>query len=303
MTMTPSSALHSRTLALLLKGWLEKHNKSIKFNYLVELVRSLRYLVQRASIMHSQDDLTAMVLINAERYIAVAGLPLTQEQTLHSILFTSFAITAKFWEDDRLFNSHIAPACGMRLEHLNKMEVLFLTTLKFEVTVTTDQVAEFFNDAKNRWDGRASVTSPTPSSASFSVSRLVSSFLHPTKPLASLPTAPSKPSLAQRTLSSPALKTTVSARPTLATRTVSTPNFATATPLTTPSTPLPTTSSSPITTATPLLTRPPSPSALTTSHTFTKPQRSSSAKELTGAKRLERASSKILSFFQRARDE
>lgn len=53
---------------------------------------------------------------------------------------SSFAVTAKFWEDDRLFNSHIAPACGMRLDHLNKMEVLFLTTLKFEVTVTREQV-------------------------------------------------------------------------------------------------------------------------------------------------------------------
>lgn len=54
--------------------------------------------------------------------------------------FSSFAITAKFWEDDRLFNSHIAPACGMRLDHLNKMEILFLTSLKFEVTVTEQQV-------------------------------------------------------------------------------------------------------------------------------------------------------------------
>lgn len=89
-TTAPNSVLQSRVLALMLRGWLEKHNRpAVKFAYLLELVRSLRYLVQRSNIMTSADDLTAMVFINAERFIASTN---SIDHTLHTILFTRYAL-------------------------------------------------------------------------------------------------------------------------------------------------------------------------------------------------------------------
>lgn len=84
-------------------------------------------------------------LIYIDRFVNCSKVTINK-LTIHRLLVVSFIIAVKYWEDLHYSNSYYAQVGGVDVKELNKLEVLMLSSLQYDLAISQTQFRQYFEE-------------------------------------------------------------------------------------------------------------------------------------------------------------